>query len=92
MSADGTCLEGDRTRGIDARDIGGRSGTGREPYPLTRGDKEIADGSRSTPGRVVRAQTRNGAYAELLGAPANTEAVAAFVEKRDPDFSSIPGI
>ncbi|HAX06271.1 MAG TPA: crotonase, partial [Acidimicrobiaceae bacterium] len=32
------------------------------------------------------------AYATLLGAPANTEAVAAFVEKRDPDFSSIPGI
>ena len=34
----------------------------------------------------------NGAYATLMGAPANTEAVAAFVEKRDPDFSSIPGI
>ena len=32
------------------------------------------------------------AYDELIGAPANTEAVAAFIDKRDPDFSSIPGL
>ena len=34
----------------------------------------------------------NGAYAELMGAPANKEAFAAFREKRAPDFSKIPGI
>jgi len=32
------------------------------------------------------------AYAELLGAPANREAVDAFVGKRAPDFRRIPGL
>lgn len=32
------------------------------------------------------------AFAPLVGAPANTEAVAAFREKREADFGSIPGI
>ncbi|MCP5029642.1 MAG: enoyl-CoA hydratase/isomerase family protein, partial [Actinomycetia bacterium] len=32
------------------------------------------------------------AYRPLVGAPANEEAVAAFKEKRDPDFASIPGL
>ncbi|MCP3990883.1 MAG: enoyl-CoA hydratase/isomerase family protein [Actinomycetia bacterium] len=32
------------------------------------------------------------AYRPLVGAPANEEAVAAFQEKRDPDFASIPGL
>jgi enoyl-CoA hydratase/carnithine racemase len=32
------------------------------------------------------------AYEPLLGGPANREAVAAFKEKRDPDFSDIPGL
>jgi hypothetical protein len=30
------------------------------------------------------------AFAELTGAPANREAVAAFMEKRDPDFTNLP--
>ena len=30
-----------------------------------------------------------GAFAVLTGAPANREAIAAFMEKRDPDFSSL---
>lgn len=30
------------------------------------------------------------AYGPLLGGPANQEAVAAFLDKREPDFSSIP--
>jgi enoyl-CoA hydratase/carnithine racemase len=29
------------------------------------------------------------AFAVLIGAPANSEAIAAFMEKRDPDFSSL---
>jgi len=32
------------------------------------------------------------AYASLMGAPANREAVAAFMEKRAADFSKIPGL
>ena len=32
------------------------------------------------------------AFVELIGAPANQEAVTAFLEKRQPDFSSIPGL
>ncbi|MDH3680747.1 MAG: enoyl-CoA hydratase-related protein [Acidimicrobiia bacterium] len=32
------------------------------------------------------------AYRPLLGGPANREAVAAFLDKREPDFTSIPGI
>jgi enoyl-CoA hydratase/carnithine racemase len=31
----------------------------------------------------------NGAFAELLGAPANVEAMTAFMEKREPDFSKV---
>ncbi len=30
-------------------------------------------------------------FAELTGSPANREALAAFLEKRDPDFSSVEG-
>ncbi len=32
------------------------------------------------------------AYGPLMGGPANREAVAAFIDKREPDFSSIPGL
>ncbi|MBT6276251.1 MAG: enoyl-CoA hydratase/isomerase family protein [Chromatiales bacterium] len=32
------------------------------------------------------------AFKPLLGGPANAEAIAAFVEKREPDFRNIPGI
>ena len=62
------------------------------PIPSLIATKELLMGA----GRPVEAWSAHkreiAAYATLLGAPANTEAVAAFVEKRDPDFSSIPGI
>ncbi|TNM37524.1 enoyl-CoA hydratase/isomerase family protein [Nocardioides albidus] len=32
----------------------------------------------------------NAAFAELMGAPANLEALAAFAEGREPDFSALP--
>ena len=32
------------------------------------------------------------AYGPLMGGPANREAVAAFVDKREPDFTAIPGL
>ena len=44
------------------------------------------EGARSAHSRELKA------FARLLGAPANTEAVAAFMEKREPDFTSIPGL
>ena len=38
--------------------------------------------------RISRKDEDN-AFAELLGKPANLEALQAFAEKRDPDFSSL---
>jgi enoyl-CoA hydratase/carnithine racemase len=32
----------------------------------------------------------NAAFAELMGGPANLEALSAFAEGRDPDFSGLP--
>jgi enoyl-CoA hydratase/carnithine racemase len=32
----------------------------------------------------------NGAFAELMAGPANAEALAAFAEKREPDFTALP--
>ncbi len=62
------------------------------PIPSLVATKELLMGA-GRPDEAWAAHKREvSAYATLLGAPANTEAVAAFVEKRDPDFSSIPGI
>ena len=62
------------------------------PIPTLIATKQLLMG----PGRpedAWAAHTReNAAYAGLLGAPANVEALTAFLDKRDPDFSSIPGI
>ena len=30
------------------------------------------------------------AFAELMGGPANTEALTAFLERREPDFTNLP--
>lgn len=35
-------------------------------------------------------QRENAAFAELMGGPANLEALAAFAEGREPDFTSLP--
>ena len=62
------------------------------PIPSLVATKELLMGA-GRPNEAWAAHKREvSAYATLLGAPANTEAVAAFVEKRDPNFSSIPGI
>ena len=34
-------------------------------------------------------QREDGAFQRLLGAPANIEAMTAFAEKREPDFSNV---
>ncbi len=42
--------------------------------------------------RVRRARNvEDAAFAELIGSPGNIEAVTAFLERRDPDFSGIDG-
>ena len=62
------------------------------PIPSLIATKQLLMG----PGRPEDAwaahKRENAAYAGLLGAPANVEAITAFLDKRDPDFSSIPGI
>ena len=62
------------------------------PIPSLVATKELLMGAGRPEEAWAAHKRENGAYATLMGAPANTEAVAAFVEKRDPDFSSIPGI
>ena len=62
------------------------------PIPSLVATKELLMGAGRPDEAWAAHKRENAAYATLLGAPANTEAVAAFVEKRDPDFSSIPGI
>jgi enoyl-CoA hydratase/carnithine racemase len=43
-------------------------------------------------GPITRArEVEDAAFARLVGTPANLEAVTAFLEKRSPDFSGIPG-
>ena len=36
-------------------------------------------------------ERENAAFAELMGGPANLEALAAFAEGREPDFTALPG-
>ena len=62
------------------------------PIPSLVATKRLMlDGGR--PARALAAHEREmQIYAELLGAPANREAVRAFAEKRTPDFSAIPGV
>ena len=62
------------------------------PIPSLVATKELLMGAGRPEEAWAAHKRENGAYATHTGAPANTEAVAAFVEKRDPDFSSIPGI
>ena len=35
-------------------------------------------------------QREDAAFVELMGGPANAEALAAFAERRDPDFTALP--
>jgi enoyl-CoA hydratase/carnithine racemase len=39
--------------------------------------------------RAARAREED-VFARLTGAPANREAIAAFLEKREPDFTNLP--
>ncbi len=57
---------------------------------ISRDGKRFLLGLR--PGQQFHTHRGYLAHDDLIGAPANREAVAAFLEKRDPDFSSIPGL
>lgn len=62
----------------------------RWPIPsLVATKRAMLDGQRVA---VQRArQVEDAAFTELIGSPANIEAVTAFLEKRDPDFTDIEG-
>lgn len=63
-----------------------------QPIPSLVATKDLmlASGRRD---QAIAAHRRElDVYTELIGAPANAEAVAAFVDKREPDFGSIPGL
>jgi enoyl-CoA hydratase/carnithine racemase len=62
------------------------------PIPSLIATKQLMmDSGRSTEAWAAH-KREIGAYASLLGAPANQEAVSAFIQKREPDFLSIPDI
>lgn len=62
------------------------------PIPSLVETKQLLLASGRTTGAREAHKREIAAFARLLGAPANTEAVAAFMEKREPNFAGIPGI
>ena len=65
---------------------------GANPIPSLIATKQLML-SAGRPEKVWAAHAREAkAYESLMGGPANQEAVQAFLEKRDVDFSKIPGL
>ncbi len=62
------------------------------PIPSLVATKELMLASGRAAQTIAAHERENTAYASLLGAPANAEAVKAFFEKREPDFEKIPGL
>jgi len=62
------------------------------PIPSLIATKELMLASGRATQTMAAHERENTAYATLLGAPANAEAIQAFLEKRDPVFESIPGL
>ena len=62
------------------------------PIPSLVATKELMLASGRAAQTIAAHERENTAYASLLGAPANAEAVKAFLEKREPDFEKIPGL
>lgn len=60
------------------------------PIPSLVATKRLLIGARLDAVTSARAR-ENSVWAGLAGGPANREAVAAFREKRDPDFVNLPG-
>lgn len=62
------------------------------PIPSLIATKELMLASGRAHGAWEAHQREAKVYEELLGAPANSEALAAFVEKREANFAALPGI
>jgi enoyl-CoA hydratase/carnithine racemase len=63
------------------------------PIPSLIATKQLMlDSTRRRDDAIAAHRSELIAYGPLLGGPANSEAVAAFLDKREPDFSSIPGV
>jgi len=62
------------------------------PIPSLVATKSLLLASGRTTEVVAAHERENAAYADLLGAPANKEALSAFQEKREPEFEKIPGL
>jgi enoyl-CoA hydratase/carnithine racemase len=62
------------------------------PIPSLVATKELMLASGREAEAIAAHARESAAYAHLMGAPANAEAVKAFIEKREPDFGKIPGL
>ena len=62
------------------------------PIPSLVASKELLLASGHTTETRAAHDREQAAFADLLGAPANAEALRAFQEKREPDFGNIPGL
>ena len=62
------------------------------PIPSLVATKELMLAAGRSTQAMAAHERENTAYASLLGAPANAEAVKAFLDKREPDFAKIPGL
>jgi enoyl-CoA hydratase/carnithine racemase len=58
------------------------------PVASLRATKELVVASRIDAVRAARAR-EDQVFRKMIGQPANMEAITAFLEKRDPDFSNL---
>ena len=62
------------------------------PIPSLVATKELMLAAGRAAQTMAAHERENAAYDTLLGAPANAEAVKAFLEKREPAFDAMPGL
>lgn len=63
----------------------------RWPIPSLVATKQAMLAGRGDSVRAAR-RVEDAAFESLIGSPGNVEAVTAFLEKREPDFTAIPGV
>jgi len=62
------------------------------PIPSLMATKRLMLQAGHTTAAIAAHEREVVEFSRLIGAPANREAVAAFLDKREPDFTSIPGL
>lgn len=62
------------------------------PIPSLVETKRLMLAANHTSAALAAHDREVDAFARLVGGPANREAVAAFLDKREPDFTGIPGL